>query len=107
LKTAGDNYLLVRYEDFVRQPQSVIEAIVRYVQEPPSDLSFFVDSHTVRLALSHNPAGNPNKHDQGMIEIRPDLEWQMKMPRFHQYLVTTLTWPLLLKYDYFGKSASG
>jgi hypothetical protein len=40
---------------------------------------------------------------QGVIEVRPDTDWKMKMKRSHRSLVTALTFPLLYNYGYFGQ----
>jgi hypothetical protein len=35
-----------------------------------------------------------------MVEIKPDLDWVKEMSLKNKTIVTSFTWPLLLKYDY-------
>jgi hypothetical protein len=92
-------YLLVRYEDLVREPRSVVEGILRLVGESPEGSPFRSDS-VVELAATHTAAGNPSRLRTGPVEIRPDEEWRAGLPGRARVLVTALSLPLLRRYGY-------
>ena len=90
--------LLLRYEDFVADPA----AAVRRVWEPtggPTPPLDFLQSPVLRLHQGHTVAGNPDRF-QSEVKIKPDLEWQTKMPPADRRIVTALTAPLLLRHGY-------
>jgi sulfotransferase family protein len=98
----GDTaYLFLRYEEFVRRPRWAVERICELVDERPDALPFVSDTQ-VRLEPSHSVAGNPSRFTTGVVELRPDEEWRTRMRTSDRLVVTSLTWPLLLKYGYGG-----
>jgi len=98
-RTQG-RYLKIHYEDFVAKPRETVERILRMIKENVSRLPF-VGVHRVQLdSRSHSAAGNPVRFDSGSVEIKPDLEWMGEMSAEKKIIVTSLTWPLLIKYDY-------
>jgi hypothetical protein len=92
-------YLLLRYEDFTREPRAAVEQILALLGEAPAG-SPFVDDHTVRLGTTHSVSGNPNRFGTGDTAIRADDEWTRRMAASDRRLVTLVTWPLLLRYHY-------
>lgn len=98
-RPSPERYLLLRYEDFVRDPSAAVRRIRAWLGETPADLPF-LEGHSVRLGVSHTVAGNPNRLETGRIQIRPDLEWASRMAFRDRALVTGLTWPLLKRYRY-------
>jgi hypothetical protein len=92
-------YLRLRYEDFVRDPQSAVRAIVALAGEEPAGWPF-TGPATVRLAATHSVSGNPNRFGTGEVELRADEEWRGAMRPADRAMVTALTWPLLLRYRY-------
>jgi hypothetical protein len=50
-------------------------------------------------------SGNPLRFESGALSIRPDIEWQARMNRRHRRLITSTTWPLLIRYGYLGPKA--
>ncbi|MCO5187247.1 MAG: sulfotransferase [Anaerolineae bacterium] len=93
-------FMVLRYEDFVRQPESSVRQIFAMLDED-SALPF-VNHSEVELAPTHTVSGNPNRFRTGLIKLKFDNEWQQSM-RWHQRaVVTSLTWPLLLHYGYLG-----
>jgi hypothetical protein len=89
-------YELVRYEDLVRDPRA---ALGRALRSPGGDFDFLADGQ-VRLTMNHTVSGNPLRFSQGTLRIRPDTEWRDRMRGRDRYLVTAMTWPLLLRYGY-------
>jgi hypothetical protein len=92
-------YLIVRYEDFIRRPREAVERVLDLVQEKTMQLPFS-DEHKVDLEKTHTVAGNPNRFQNGTVNLRLDEEWKEKMKRRHKTMVTMLTWPLLRRYGY-------
>jgi hypothetical protein len=98
---APERSLLVRYEDLMEQPRQTIAAIARLVGESDDALPLVGDG-AVRLSGNHTVAGNPSRFTVGVVEVRPDTEWQMRMPRRQSVLITALALPLLVRYGYPG-----
>jgi hypothetical protein len=92
-------YLRVRYEDFVSTPREVVGRLAELVGEAPARLPFPSET-SVRLGPTHSVSGNPNRFATGTVEVRADDEWVKHMRRTDRLLVTGLTWPLLLRYQY-------
>jgi hypothetical protein len=105
-KPSPERYLLLRYEDFVRDPSAAVRRIQGWLGEEAGDLRF-LDGHSVRLGVAHTVAGNPNRLETGRIQIHPDLEWTSRMALRDRALVTGLTWPLLKHYRYPVRAAQG
>ncbi len=91
--------LLLRYEDFVRQPLATVHAIARLVDEADVEPPFEGD-HAVRMSPTHTVSGNPARFSTGVVELRADTEWSTGMPPVDRWLTTTITLPLLLRYGY-------
>jgi Sulfotransferase family len=94
-----DRYLLLRYEDFAREPRAVVERILKFVGVSASPLPF-VRKSAVELGITHSVSGNPGRFATGTVELRDDREWEENMSQGQRLLVTALTWPLLWKYGY-------
>jgi Sulfotransferase family len=98
-RRAAERSLLVRYEDLVAQPRQTIAAIAKLVGESEDALPLLGEG-AVRLSRNHTVAGNPSRFTVGVVEVRPDTEWRMRMPRRQSVLVTGLALPLLVRYGY-------
>lgn len=94
-----ESYLRVRYEDFVADPQPVMEQIVRWAGLGDRSLPFETPT-SVRIAPTHSVAGNPSRHSKGAVEIRSDDEWKRALPQRERLLVTAITAPALLRFGY-------
>ena len=95
-------YKVIRYEDFVTSPKHMIIGILDFLGYGQADQSSldFIDGYNVNLKVNHTVSGNPMRFDLGVIGINPDMEWQKEMSKRQKFMVTALTWPLLLKYGY-------
>ena len=98
-RRAPDKYLRLRYEDFVDRPRDLLGRILALVSETPSALPFSGD-RTLVLSPTHSVKGNPDRFRTGPTELRIDDEWKRAMRPRDRRLVTSLTWPLLLRYGY-------
>jgi hypothetical protein len=94
-----ENYLRLRYEDFIAEPRRSFEQILKLVGEEDADLPL-EGERAVKLGISHTVSGNPNRFDTGTVELKADRSWKGKMPPRDQRLVTALTLPLLARYSY-------
>lgn len=96
---ASGRYMRLRYEDFVEEPQRVLQDILGMLHEDARGLAF-VDERNVELGVSHTVSGNPNRFQTGLVRLRPDDEWASRMRLRDKMLVTLLTFPLLARYGY-------
>ncbi len=90
--------LLVRYEDFVADPDQHLSRVAALVGEP--EPSRRVLDGWVHLGANHTVSGNPVRLASGPIYIREDTEWRSRLPAPAKAVVTTISWPLLLRYRY-------
>ncbi|MBO0844064.1 MAG: methyltransferase domain-containing protein [Nocardioides sp.] len=93
-----DSFTRLRYEDFVERPVPTLERIMASTGEPAA--LPFTGERTVRLAATHSVSGNPGRFDVGEVTLRLDDEWRHAMSLSDRAVVTTLTWPLLLRHRY-------
>lgn len=93
-----DTRIIVSYEQFSRNPQSVVEDILRFSGHPPEGLPF-TDRSTIALPTEHSVSGNPVRFHTGSIEVDLDDEWKTRLEKPTQYLVGTVTAPLRLSYE--------
>jgi len=91
-------YLRLYYENFVAYPRETIKKILHLVQEEPVSLPF-ESTKEVKLGTNHCIYGNPNRFQSGIFKIEADDEWKSSK-RNVRLLVTVLTWPLLMRYNY-------
>jgi hypothetical protein len=95
----GPGYLRVRYEDFADQPRRVLDQILAWCGEPPSNGLIGADG--VFTAVSaHTIAGNPMRFAEGSSRVVADTEWRERMSRRDRVLIECLTWPLLGRFGY-------
>ena len=92
-----ERYLMLRYEDFIDRPQESVRRTLNLVQEKAPHLPF-VGKHSVELRPNHTVWGNPNRMHTGIVKLRLDNEWRVRMKQSNKTIVTALTWPLLLRY---------
>lgn len=95
---AGDLHLVLRYEDFVAQPETSIQRVLDRLGRDGGP-EFGADG-TVRLEPTHTVAGNPNRHSSGPVRLALDDEWRTRMPWRDRSLGTLLTLPLLRRHRY-------
>jgi hypothetical protein len=92
-------YLLLRYEDFVAEPQRAVRRILGLVHEETTPLPH-VSEHEVELGVNHNIWGNPSRFRTGKVVVRPDKEWASRIKPGDVRGITSLTFPLLVRYGY-------
>jgi hypothetical protein len=104
VRRSAQSYLRVRYEDFVRDPDAVIERVRRSVGVADPSWPVVVDEH-VELPETHQVSGNPVRFGSRSITLVLDDEWRRAMPRRDRLKVVAASWPLLLRYGYLARSA--
>jgi hypothetical protein len=92
-------YKVLRYEDFVERPKAFLEGCLRFLGEERSELPF-VGEREVVLRNTHTFSGNPSRFRQGSKIVKHDREWECRMSPFQRALVTTATFPWLLRHGY-------
>jgi hypothetical protein len=101
----GREMLLLRYEDFVREPAVALRQILEFAGEGARRVAIAPD-RTVDLRPTHTVSGNPLRLRSGPVRIEEDDEWKSRMRRRDLALVTALTFPMLLRYGYVGSAAA-
>jgi hypothetical protein len=99
LRQASKQYALLKYEDLVTNPQKSLFRLFDELRIEQPALNF-IDGVRANLKTSHTVSGNPVRFTRKEITIEPDIEWQHALANRQKWLVTLLTWPLLLKYGY-------
>jgi len=95
----GKSYVRLRYEDFVRAPSAALGPLLGRLGLSAS--AIVGDGGRLAKAVSHTVSGNPMRLSSKDTVISEDRLWKTEMPRSRRWLVTALTWPLLLGYGYF------
>jgi hypothetical protein len=105
VRRAARSYVRVRYEDFVRDPDAVIERVRRSIGIADSSWRVVVDDR-IELPETHQVSGNPVRFGSRSIELVLDDEWRRAMPRRDRVKVVAASWPLLLRYGYLAPGAA-
>lgn len=96
----AERYVRVTYEDFLAQPGVVLHRILTTFEMPAEVNSLFAQPSSVWLSDNHTVAGNPSRHERGLVPLVADDEWVAAMRRSDRRAVTALTWPMLRHYGY-------
>nr|WP_221473473.1 sulfotransferase [Planomonospora venezuelensis] len=88
----------IRYEDLLADPARTLRRLAAGVGVRPR--LDFLRSGTAELSAAHTVSGNPMRFTAGRVELVRDDGWRTAAPLRHRRLVTALTWPLMIRYDY-------
>jgi hypothetical protein len=105
LARLGTPTRVLRYEDFVAEPERRVRELAVFAGLPDDQPLDFLDGSSVELAASHTVAGNPMRFTVGRIGLRRDDAWRSELPRDQRRLTTVLTLPLLAAYGYLRRGA--
>lgn len=94
------DYMLLRYEDLIADPERNLRAILAHAGEPDDVELPFLTAEGALLAENHLVDGNPVRFSKGAVPLRSDEEWRTRMASRDRRLVTALTLPLLAMYGY-------
>lgn len=92
--------LRVRYEDFVRSPETVVRTIAEFAGTDVGDDAIAALLTNGPTRFQHSVAGNPLRFADGPVDLRVDDQWRRELPARQRRIVTTLTAPLLRFYGY-------
>lgn len=93
--------LVVRYEDFVRDPRETVDRTLAFLDEDVDSQGLdFVGDGWIELGVAHTVAGNDMRFDAGRVALREDREWRRSLRLSQRLLVTALSWPLLRRFGY-------
>ncbi len=91
----------VRYEHLMKSPQRVAEQIAKFSSDKSDKIELLpIDGNRVFIKAQHTVEGNPDRFQQGWIELKPDDEWRTEMRPASRAMVSLLTMPLMLGYGY-------
>jgi hypothetical protein len=106
----GIDYRLQNYESFVADPQGELSRLLRRFdlvkpfQIDPVLGELFEQPDVVRLSTSHTVAGNPSRHQHGLVALVPDDEWRDRLGTADRRAVSLLTWPVLRRFGYHARA---
>ena len=92
-----ERYTIMQYEQFAQFPKEEIARLLTWAGAK-APLDFFMDERTVDLGIAHTVSGNPSRFEHGTVKIRPDRAWSKEMPFEKKYVVSGVTFPLLMRY---------
>ncbi len=97
-----DKSMRLSYEDFTQTPVSILQALSKQVGLSACFDTEMINAQSNSLYLNkhHTLAGNSSRFKTGYIQLRTDLDWQAKLSIHSRWIVTILSWPLLLRYGY-------
>ena len=91
--------LLLRYEDFITDPEGTIGALLRLCGGDPATNP--VRGRTVMLHANHTVTGNPDRFASGATVIRDrDDRWRSGLSPAARLTCAALAWPLSGRYGY-------
>ena len=91
-KRSGEPRMLLRYEDFTRDPRGETERILAFAGHDAA--VSFTGERTVAMQPNHTVSGNPARFETGEVEIREDRAWRDKAAPATRRWATLLGWPL-------------
>jgi hypothetical protein len=101
LRGKGVEVVRVRYEDLVERPVETVAALAERLDLPHSrEALAFLGEREAHLGVAHTVSGNPMRFAVGRVKFRESRERRVRLPLRQRWLVTALTWPLLLWYGY-------
>ena len=98
IRSIPGSSMVLRYEDFMAEPARSVAAILTMMGEDPDANP--VHGRRVALGPNHSAFGNPNRFENGEIEIRFDRRWETEMPRRQALAVKALVYPFMRRYGY-------
>lgn len=107
LRRRGLPVLTVRYEDLLAHPEDRLADVFRFVGLPATAAQQLLSDGTLSVRAGHQVSGNPSRFAAGPTRLDPDERWRRELSPANRRLVTTLTGPWLVHYDYVGRDAPG
>ena len=95
-------YALVRYEDLVNKPAQTLDRLLNRLGTDVKRLNFIKGREMV-WDVNHTVSGNPIRFLHGKVELQEDVKWRKLMAVSQRFIVTSITFPLLMEYKYFPR----
>lgn len=89
----------VSYEDFVAQPERILQTIAKLTGEPGAGVRIQNGNH-IRLRPTHTAGGNPSRLVTGDVVLRTDEEWRDRMSFLDRMIVSMTCAPVAYFMDY-------
>ncbi len=100
-----DRVMRLRYEDFVADPTSALQAITAMLPDPPA---VPVMDRVVPVGVQHTAAGNPVRRALASdLQLKIDDEWRTVLSVPQQVALHSLGLPLTLRYGYQARPKTG
>ena len=103
LARRGGSVIRIRYEDLVADPRAVMSGLLSRLEvggDVDGGALTFLRPGLAELSVAHTCAGNPMRFTAGSLTLSRDDTWCDHLARRHRWLVTALTWPLMIQYGY-------
>lgn len=98
-RVGSQRSMAVTYERLVAEPAAVLDEIAALVGEAPVGHDVVVDGRA-DLGVAHTPIGG-GRFGPTTVDLRPDDRWVTAMGGADRRVVSSLTWPLARRFDYF------
>lgn len=98
-RRSTQQYLRLRYEDFMEDPLRGLESVARFVGVVPT-LNYVKEDATFYLGDHHSVGANPGRVSQREVKLKLDNEWKENMSVADKVLIWLLTLPLAARYRY-------
>jgi hypothetical protein len=92
-------HVVIRYEDFSHNPHAEMQRALTALGLDSADANNLCEADLV-LQPTHSVGGNPIRFTTREAVIKPDLEWQEKMPRSIKTILWLLAMPMMRHYEY-------
>ena len=100
LNRGSSRYLRISYENFIEDPKEMIKSILSFIEEKEIQIDHEKQTK-IQMKTDHILGGSPSSRSEiGMVKLHLDERWKQEMNLIDQAHVTSLTWPLLVKYGY-------
>jgi hypothetical protein len=99
LNSNSNRYLRISYESFMQNTKEAIESLLNLVEE--QDIQIEDGRNKIQMEVDHILGGSPSSRSEtGIVKLNIDEQWKQEMKLVDRACITSLTWPLLLKYGY-------
>ena len=99
LRRSSLPHLVLRYEDFAKDPNAAARRIMGLTGEP-MEPELTDDTNTIVVGSTHAIQANPLRFHRGALTISPDEQWRKQLTPRDRLITTMLTYPLLHQFGY-------
>jgi Sulfotransferase family len=101
LRPRAASFQLVRYEDFVLDPEDTMARVRRVIGLPEGGPVLGADGLVHLGEVGHAMGGNPRRRAGGTdVRLKLDDEWRRSLSRQDRLTVTSICAPLMVRYGY-------